>query len=529
MFYCGRRYSRRMASRRDFLKIAGALGVSQSPIAGAQADRRVRFDSYPFTLGVASGYPAPDGFVLWTRLAPRPLEPGGGLAPEIVPMRWEVAEDEGFRKVVASRAEFPSQEWAHSVHAEVGGLEPDRWYFYRFLAGDAISPIGRTRTAPATGAAVPRLRFAFASCQHYEHGYFSAYRHVVADDLDLVVFLGDYIYESSLRRNQVRLHERAEEPVTLEEYRARHAHYKSDPDLQSAHRAYPWIATLDDHEVDNDYANDRQEDGAPPEEFLLRRAAAYQAYYEHLPLPRTMRPNGPDMRIHTTLAWGSLANFHLLDGRQYRSPQACPRKAGGANEVDPGACAELRAPARTMLGAEQEAWLERQFIAARASWNLIAQQTLMAQLDTRPGDGQRIWTDNWDGYPVARRRLLESVAARKLANPVVIGGDVHMNFVADLKLDFDDPRSPVVASEFVGTSITSPAGPWQRNLPAILAENPHIKYGRGDRRGYVRASIAGGRFNADLIGLDTVKKPDSRAEVLARFVVEDGRPGPRPG
>src|SRR5258706_11181436 len=328
-----------MLDRRRFLEVLAALGAAQA-VPGRAADRKPSFDSYPFTLGVASGYPRPDGFVLWTRLAPKPLEPGGGLAPGPVPMRWEVAEDERFAKLVASGAESPTQEWAHSVHAEVRGLRPDRWYWYRFLAGDAVSPVGRTRTAPAAGAAAARLRFAFASCQHYERGYYGAYKHMVADDLDLVVFLGDYIYESSVRINPVRVHERTDEPVTLDEYRNRYAQYRSDPDLQSAHQAFPWIVIWDDHEVDNDYADDRQEDGAPPEEFLLRRAAAYRAYYEHMPLPAAMRPNGPAMRIYTTLAWGSLAGFHLLDGRQYRSAHACPRNAGGGNEVDPRACLE---------------------------------------------------------------------------------------------------------------------------------------------------------------------------------------------
>jgi alkaline phosphatase D len=515
-----------MLDRRRFLEVLAALGISRA-VPTRAAERNVRFDSYPFTLGVASGYPTPDGFVLWTRLAPRPLEPGGGLAPAPVPLRWEVAEDHGFRKIVASRAEFPGPASAHSVHAQLRGLAPDRWYWYRFLAGDAVSPVGRTRTAPAAGVAAARLRFAFASCQHFEHGYFNAYQHMVADDLDLVVFLGDYIYESSLRRNQVRTHEPAVEPVTLDEYRARYAQYKGDKDLQSAHHAFPWIVTWDDHEVDNDYANDRQEDGAPPEEFLLRRAAAYQAYYEHMPLPASMRPSGPAMQIYTAVAWGSLASFYLLDGRQYRSAHACPRKAGGGNEVDPRECIELGDPARTMLGAAQETWLERQFASSRASWNILAQPVLMAQRKGKSGDRQTVWTDSWDGYPAARKRLLESIAARRPANPVVISGDVHMHFVADLKLDFDDGRSPVVASEFVGTSITSSPGGWQRNMPAILAENPHFKYGHGDRRGYVRASIAGGRLNAELMGLDTVRKPESRAEVLARFVVEDGKPSPQ--
>jgi len=514
-----------MLDRRRFLEILAGLGAAHAVPARA-TDRKVSFDSYPFTLGVASGYPAPDGFVLWTRLAPKPFEPGGGLAPEPVPMRWEVAEDESFRRIVASRAEFPGPEWAHSVHAEVRGLRPDRWYWYRFLAGDAVSPVGRTRTAPAAGAAAGRLRFAFASCQHFEHGYYTAHRHIAGEDLDLVIFLGDYIYESSSRRT-VRTHERSEEPVTLSEYRARYARYKGDRDLQAVHHAFPWIVTWDDHEVDNDYADDRQEDGTPPEEFLLRRAAAYQAYYEHMPLPASMRPRGSAMRIHAVSEWGSLARFYLLDGRQYRSPQACPRRASGGSEVDPLECADLRDPVRTMLGAVQENWLDREFASSRASWNILAQAVLMAQRKNKSGDKQAIWTDSWDGYPGARRRLLESVVARKLVNPVVLSGDVHMHFVADLKLDFDDGRSPTVASEFVGTSITSAPGAWQKNMPAILAENPHIKYGNGEHRGYVRASVAGGRFNAELIGVETVRKPESRATVLARFVVEDGKPGPQ--
>jgi alkaline phosphatase D len=508
-----------MIDRRRFLEILAALGISQPVPAGA-SDRKVSFDSYPFTLGVASGYPQPEGMVLWTRLL-------GKLDPVAIPVRWEIAADEAMRAIVAAGTAEAQPAWAHSVHVEARDLEPDRWYWYRFLAGDAVSPVGRTRTAPAAGVAAARLRFAFASCQHFEHGYYTAYKHMVADDLDLVVFLGDYIYESSLRRNQVRMHDRTDEPVALDEYRARYVQYKSDTNLQSAHQAFPWIVTWDDHEVDNDYANDRQEDGTPAEEFLLRRAAAYQAYYEHMPLPASMRPSGPAMRIYTALAWGTLANFYLLDARQYRSPQACPRKASGGNEVDLRECTDLRNAARTMLGAEQESWLERRFAASRASWNILAQPVLMAQRKSTSGEKTMIWTDSWDGYPAARKRLLESISARKLANPVVLGGDVHMHFVADLKLDFDDERSLVVASEFVGTSITSSPGSWQRNMPAILAENPHIKYGNGDHRGYVRASIAGGRFNAELIGLETVKKPESRAQVLARFLVEDGKAGPK--
>ena len=511
-------------SRREFLQALAAAGAAcASPALRAQ--HPVRFADDPFRLGVASGYPRPDGAVIWTRLAPDTAQANGGLDPAPIPVRWEVARDEKFASIAASGSVDAVPEWAHAVHVEPLGLEADRWYWYRFIAGGAASPVGRMRTAPAAGASPARLRFAFASCQQYEQGWFSAYRHMAGDDLDLVVFLGDYIYESSWGREHVRKHNRPE-PYTLDDYRARYAQYKSDPDLQAAHRAFPWIVTWDDHEVDNDYANDRPEDGMPAAQFLLRRAGAYKAYYEHMPLPSGMRPEGPNMRIHTSLAWGALAKFHIVDDRQYRAWQACPAKPGGSNVVDPEACEEIRDASRSLLGAEQEAWLDRGFAASRAQWNILAQQTLMAQFDRKAGEGRRFWTDGWDGYPAARRRLLESMVARRLANPVVIGGDVHMNFVADLKPDFDDEKSPVMASEFCGTSITSQAAS-QKSVDALLPENPHIKFARSDHRGYVRAAVAGGKFSADLMALDTVKRQDSKASVLARFVVEDGKPGPQ--
>lgn len=516
-----------MFDRREFLRRLSALGMAGALPARAQSERAVRFDSYPFTLGVASGYPTPEGFVLWTRLAPRPLEPGGGLAPQPVPLRWEVAEDRSFANIVASRAEFAVPDWAHSVHAEVKGLQPERWYFYRFLAGDAVSPVGQTRTAPAAGAAAPRLRFAFASCQHYEQGYFGAYRHMLGDELDLIAFLGDYIYESSWGREHVRKHD-APEPYALEEYRVRHALYKRDPDLQEAHRAMPWVLTWDDHEVDNDYADDRPEDGMDRESFLLRRAGAYQAYFEHMPLPERMRPKGPDMRIHTELGWGSLARFYLLDDRQYRSWHACPRpgRRGGSNTVDIANCERLFNPNRSMLGRAQERWLESALQKSTARWNLLAQQTPMAQFDQKPGPGRIAWTDGWDGYPAARRRLLEFVAARKIPNPVVIGGDVHSFNVSELKLDFDDPASPVVASEFVGTSITSQA--WaQERLNAFLPDNPHMKLVDSRFRGYVRVELTPGQMRADLRAMQTVARQDAACSTLASFVVEDGKPGPQ--
>ncbi|MEW6688332.1 MAG: alkaline phosphatase D family protein, partial [Pseudomonadota bacterium] len=350
-----------MSGRREFLRLAAALGVSHALALRA----RPAFASDPFALGVASGYPRPDGMVLWTRLV-------GGFDHGQVPVRWELSSNENFSSVVLSGSATATADWAHSIHVEPRGLAPDRWYWYRFHAGDATSAVGRTRTAPAAGAAVPRLRFAFASCQQYEQGWYTAHRHLAAEDLDLVVFLGDYIYESSWGREHVRKHEGGE-PYTLREYRARYAHYKSDPDLQKSHAAFPWVVTWDDHEVDNDYAADRPEDGMPRERFLARRAAAYRAYYEHMPLPASMRPSGPDMRIYTHLDWGRLARFLVVDDRQYRAPQACPARPGGSTVADPATCAEIDDPGRSMLGAAQEAWLEREFARSQAGWNILAQ------------------------------------------------------------------------------------------------------------------------------------------------------------
>ena len=513
--------------RRNFLKALAAAGLCAASGARAQYDPKPRFSANPFSLGIASGYPVPDGMSLWTRLAPKPDEDGGGMGRASVPVVWRVATDELMRDIVVAGTAMAAPEWGHSVHAQAKGLESDRTYWYRFECGDVQTPVGRTRTAPAPDAMPARLRFAFASCQQYEQGYFGAYRHIVADDLDLVAFLGDYIYEKSWGTRHVRKHTGGE-PYTLEDYRLRYALYKSDPDLQAAHRACPWIVTWDDHEVDNDYAGDEPEDGMERERFLARRAAAYRAYYENMPLPARMRPAGDVMTIYTRVDWGRLVRFHLLDDRQYRSHEACSKRpgGGGSNVVDATACAPLADPARTMLGAEQEAWLDAGFAGANSAWNVIAQQTLMAQLDRKAGPGKSVWTDGWDGYPAARRRLLEAVAARRPANPVVIGDDVHSHWVADLKPDFDDPNSPVVASEFCGTSITS-QGPSQKFVEAALAENPHLKYGRGDKRGYVRVEITPKQLRADLRAMESVQSAEAACSTLASYIVEDGRPGPQ--
>ena len=506
-----------MSSRRGFLQGLAALTVSTTLARARAATAR----SYPFKLGIASGYPGPGSVVLWTRL----LDIEGGAA---LPVRWEIASDDSMHRMVASGEVLAEPAWAHSVHVEARGLEPDRWYWYRFRAADAESPVGRTRTAPAAGARAPRLRFAFASCQQYEHGYYAAYRHLEADAPDLVAFLGDYIYEATWGRELIRSHG-SPEAFTLADYRARYALYKSDPDLQAAHAACPWIATWDDHEVVNDYAGDRGSAYEEPREFYLRRAAAYKAFYEHMPLPQSMRPGEAGLPLHCTLDWGALARFYMLDDRQHRSQHACPeprRRGGGSTRLKVADCAELAATERSLLGWEQERWLENVLVQSPAAWNVLAQQTRMAQWDQLAGDGRIAWTDGWDGYPAARKRLLEFLDARAVRNPVVLGGDIHAFHVAELKADFDDPGSRVVASEFVGTSITS-FGPSVKRLQALLPDNPHVLFAESRFRGYVRVDLVPGQWRAELRAMDHVKSRDAPCRTLASFVVEDGRAGPQ--
>ena len=434
-------------SRRDFVRIgrdvAGLMALgSVSPCRG---DRTVRLGSTPFPSGVASGDPSADGAVLWTRLSADALRQSGSAGAPVA-VRWEVSADEGFTRLVREGANMALPELGHSVHVEVEGLEPDRQYWYRFMVGGDASPAGRTRTLPLAGGPAGELSFAFASCQNYEHGYYTAYRHMAADDLDLVFHLGDYIYERRFEGPETRRHE-AGEVQTLAGYRDRHGLYRSDPDLQAAHAAFPWVVTTDDHEVDNNWADEAAEDDQSPDQLLLRRVAAFQAFYEFMPLRRQSMPSGPDIRLYRTLHYGDLADFHVLDGRQYRSDQAC-------RDRNQPVCDEALNPERTMLGPAQERWLYEGLGTSSARWNVLANQVMVARLaGTRDGE-TTVSMDRWDGYVVAQRRLLSFLDQRRPTNPVVLTGDIHSNWAADLKADFDDPSSRVVAAELVGTSIS---------------------------------------------------------------------------
>lgn len=503
--------------------LAGSLGSPLVELCVPAFSRHARAADVPrFALGVASGCLRPQSLVLWTRLT------GMGL-PAQVEVQWELAHDEAFTQVAARGREVAEAAWAHSVHAEPAGLAPGRWYWYRFTALGQRSVVGRTRTAPAADAPAGPLRFAIASCQRWDHGHYAAWRHLAQeareDGLDLVLFLGDYIYESAPVAGRVRLHEGQGPARSLAQYRARHEQYKSDPALQAAHAAAPWLCVWDDHEVANDYAGLQGQDLEAG--FADRRAQAYQAYWEHMPFPARMRPRGPDMRIHERYDWGRLARIHAVDDRQYRDPQACPKPGhGGGNTVRLKDCAALRDPRRTLLGEPQERWLAEGW-SVQHGWNLLAQQTLMARFswtDPSAPEGPKVWTDGWDGYAPARQRLLDTIQARRVPGVVVLGGDVHSNYVADLKTDFDDARSPVLATEFCGTSITSQGLPQER-VAAALPWNPHIRHGRSDERGYMRFTLDEKRLQAQLRVLDDVQKEDSGIRTAARFVVEAGQPG----
>ena len=521
-------------TRRDCLKMGGlAVGFAAAPaIVGRAAERRV-WRSDPFSLGVASGSPSPSGFVLWTRLAPEPenYDPQrpAGMGGASVPVTYEIASDQAMRNIVRRGTVMADAQYGYSVHLEVAGLKPHQPYWYRFMSGDAESPIGRATTLPATASSPRDLRFGFVSCSNYEHGYFSAYRHLAEEEPELVCFLGDYIYEYADTRPQagvVRMHSEGKETEDLASYRNRYAQYRLDPDLKRLHAATTALMTWDDHEVQNDYANEASEDFIEPAVFLHRRAQAYQAYYEHMPLRASARPNGAFMRIYDRVRYGDLVEFSVLDGRQYRSREACYRIGyGGGHSESNASCPERLDEARSMIGQAQEAWLFEGLAKSRTHWNVIAQDVLMAQLKFASEAGEASFsTDAWDGYPASRKRLLQHVHDSAVRNPVVIGGDIHSYWATDLKLDFDDPSSPTVATEFVGTSITSHP-PSYEFLVKAAAQNPHVRYMESRLRGYVSVELGTERMTTRLRTISDAKDPNASVSTLKTFVVENGKPG----
>lgn len=515
-------------TRRLFLAYGAALAALPSlAVRTRAADRKVAFTAEPFSLGVASGDPNATGVVLWTKLAPKPTEPDGGMKPEVVSVAWEVAEDESMKKVVAQGTSLATPQLGHSVHVEVNGLKPERWYWYRFRAGDAVSPIGRTRTLPTADSAPEKLRFAFASCQHYEQGLFTAYDQMAKDDLDLVFHLGDYIYEYPAAANRVRKHSGPTKTkiLTLDDYRQRYAQYRADPLLHGMHAKCPWFVTWDDHEFDNNYAGEVQEiqprgvARTDPVEFLERRAAAYQAYYEMMPLRKRSLPQGPDMLLYRKASFGRLAELFVLDTRQYRTPQ--PNGDG----IKPLVGEAIR-PTNSLLGRRQRGWLDAGLIASTSVWNVLAQQVMMGMVEYNSAGRVGFSMDQWPGAAYERMALVRFLEERKVPNPVVLTGDIHSNWVNDLRVDDRKPNTPIVATEFVGTSIASGGnGPKEiAGLDALLTANPCIKF-HNRERGYVRCTVTPATWTSDYVVVEDVTKPGGNVLTRASFVVEAGSPG----
>ncbi|MBY0466494.1 MAG: alkaline phosphatase D family protein [Burkholderiales bacterium] len=518
---------------------AVATAAMTTPADGlARATPRWRSD--PFALGVASGEPRPDSVLLWTRLypgAPRPgqsatdaeqaayfEEKSGLTADQSCIVSYEVFDDEALKTPIR-KGEFvthAARGW--SVHARITGLRPDRPYWYRFSCANAVSPVGRTRTAPIAHANVARLQLALASCQHYEQGHYPAHAEMARQDLDFVLFVGDYIYESTNPAYRLRPHTGGV-PKTLAAYRERHALYKSDADLRACHAAHPWICTWDDHEVDNDYAADQDRAYSQPGVFLARRAAAYQAYFEHMPV-WPGGPGGAYQRIHQHWQWGQLLDMWTLDCRQFRSAQPCRDALKGGGRVVL-ACDERDDPARTMLGAEQEAWLAQGMRAANGRWRVLAQSTQISSTGIDTPLGRTIYTDGWDGYVAARSRLLKTAHESGARNVVALGGDVHQNVAANLRERPNDPDSPVVASEFVTTSVTT-RGMSTAALDRIKASNPDIAHARSDERGYTLIDISPQQVRATFRTTPFPAQADATLGVQARFAVMHGHAGVEP-
>lgn len=508
-----------MFSRRTLIQTAAASTLAAPAILRAQS----WFSDNPFALGVASGDPASDGFVIWTRIAPRPFDRHSGTPMSALPVSWEVGEDDRFRTVAAKGATLARPELGHSIHVEVAGLKPDRHYWYRFRIGGDQSLVGRARTLPAGGAQVAQLRFGVAGCQHYESGYYTAYRHLAReDDLAFVYHYGDFIYEyrydyaygpGRLPVPKVREH-RLREVYSLDDYREHYAQYLLDLDLQAARSVHAFLPTFDDHEIHNNWVQDISQDrDLPPEIFALRRQAAMQAWYENMPVRGTLLPRSGVIAANRRIAYGSLASVNVLDTRSFRSDQPCEDKWGVAP------CPGVFDKDAQVLGAAQERWLDQNLARKDTTWTCLAQQVMMMPLNRRTYDDQpetMYNLDSWAGYDTPRKRLMARLAG--VDNAVVLTGDEHQNFAGLL---YSNERP--VAAECVVTSITS-GGDGQDVRPGsdkMLANNPQIKF-INDQRGYAVCKVDRDAWQTDFMVLDKVSAPDGTLTRRASAVVAAG-------
>lgn len=504
-------------SRRLFLAYAASL--SSIPLLGQSAGtaQKVKFSDDPFSLGVASGDPDHESVILWTKLAPKPLEAAGGMPDVPVEVLWEIADEASFNKVIASGKATAVPALGHSVHVEAKGLKQDHWYYYRFKCGDATSPTGRTRTLPHPGATPDQLRYAVTSCQRWEHGYFTAYQQMAKDQPDFVFHLGDYIYEYATRPGLIR-QTQGPELVSLEQYRNRYSQYRTDKDLQAMHAACPWFLTWDDHEFDNNCANDiSEEKNVTPAQFLLRRANAYQAYYEMMPLRPTSLPKGPHMQLYRKGAFGKLAEFFILDTRQYRSDQPNNDRKSPLNEA-------AFNPRNTLLGKTQREWLFDSMKNSSGTWNIIAQQVMMALVDRDPRpENDQYSMDQWPGYAAERQKIIEFIRDHKISNPVVLTGDIHSNWANELRINDRQTDTKPYATEFVATSLSSGGNGKKvtKNLEALYSVNACTKFFSAER-GYIMCDVTPKTYTADYKAIEEVEKPGGTTVSRAKFTVEAG-------
>ncbi|MFD9304135.1 alkaline phosphatase D family protein [Streptomyces sp. NPDC060048] len=518
--------------RRRTVVLAAAATAALAPmaaLAATPAHAATSADAPSFAHGVASGDPLPDGILLWTRVTPTPdAVPGSGAGPALQ-VGWEIAEDKAFSRIVAGGSVATSAARDHTVKADVRGLRPQTTYWYRFTAGAAVSPVGRTRTAPAAETTTPGVRFGVVSCANWESGYFSAYRHLAArGDLDAVLHLGDYIYEYQTggypeAKYVVRRHEPEHEILTLADYRTRHGKYKTDADLQALHLAHPVIAIWDDHEIANDTWSGGAENHDPATEgdFAARAAAARQAYFEWMPV-RT----STEGTVYRRLRFGTLADLHLLDLRSFRSQQA----GIGSGEVDD--------PERTLTGRAQLDWLKAGLAGSQATWKLVGTSVMispvafgslpahllepLAELLGLPKGGLAINVDQWDGYTDDRRELLGHLADRSVRNTVFLTGDIHMAWANDVPVTAATyPWSRSAGVEFVVTSVTSDNIDDLLHVPAdtaslvaetaIKAANRHVKWLDMDSHGYGVLDVTAERSQMDYYTVSDKRRQDATA------------------
>ena len=524
-----RRNFRLDLSRRHALKaFGGAAFFGLAMGAPTRLIAHPTFNEYPFQLGVASGDPAPDGFVIWTRLAPQPFERGYGMPVDAVEVDYQVAADRGFREMVAQGKAIARPELGHSVHVELAGLAPDHDYYYRFFAGSERSLTGRARTTPALGASVGRLRFAVAGCQAFEQGYYTAWRHLAAENPDFVYCYGDYIYEYRGNRvwngpdgpvENIRQSNGAE-IQTIADYRRRYAEAKMDVDLQAAHAAAPWVSVWDDHEIDNNWVSHIDQDGTPAAIFQLRQQMAMQAYYENMPLRASSLPVGPQMQIFRRMPWGNLADVSLLDTRQFRTDQPC-------GDRWPAGCDEIDRRDADVLGQRQLDWLVGNMSRSDATWQVLAQQIMMMDLDRAPDEpGLQVNADSWAGYRVPRAALLDELSKRGLDSTIVLTGDEHQHYAGNLYRDGTDRSGAPIATEFVATSISSGGdGEVQRrDMVAIQAANPQLVF-NNSQRGYCVCEVTPDQWTTHHRVLDKVTTRGAPVTTAASFAVAPGRPG----